>query len=170
MIAIIASVIIALCVQSLEARRARAARLEEEVRLLKIIGQFVFEVRAKLRDIDEHDVPYLHHKWVAIDEPIASLRAIAFDKYPSERPAFAVATSLTSYRFLREAREKVGQTAGTANEARHIDESRRHARDGFFRAELEIQAALEARKSSLPQVQIDFDRGVAIRTLIPDPV
>lgn len=168
--AIFASAALALVIQRREATRERAAKHEEDVRLLKIIGQFVFDVRAKLRDIDEHDIPYLHHNWTAIDETMQSLRAIPFDKYPAEQPAFAVATSLTSYRFLRDARDKLGLSAGSTQQANHIDKSRQHARDGFFRAEQEIEAALVLRGSSLPKMQIDFENGVSIRTLEPDPI
>jgi hypothetical protein len=169
-LAIIASAAVAILVQQLEAHRARAAKLEQEIRLLKIIGQFVFEVRAKLRDIDEHDIPYLHRNWTAVDAPVACLRATPFDAYPVENAAFAVATALLSYQFMRDACDKLGLSVGTAEQAAHIDKSRQHALSGFFRAENEIEAALIQRGSKLPRMQIDFDNGVSIRTLEPHPL
>jgi hypothetical protein len=169
-LAIIASAAVAIFVQRLEARRARAATLEQEVRMLKIVGQFVFEVRAKLRDIDEHDIPYLHDNWTAVDAPVACLRATPFDAYPVENAAFAVATALLSYQFMRDARDELGSSGGTAEQAAHIDKSRQHALAGFFRAENEIEAALIKRGSKLPRMQVDFDNGVSIRTLEPNPL
>lgn len=168
--AVIAAAIVAIFVQQLEGRRARAAKLDQEVRMLKIIGQFVFEVRAKLRDIDEHDIPYLHQSWTAIDAPVACLRATPFDAYPVENAAFAVATALLSYQFMRDARDKLDSSGGTAEQSAHIDKSRQHALAGFFRAENEIEAALIKRGSKLPRMQIDFENGVSIRTLEPDPL
>ena len=51
----------------------------------------------------------------------------------------------------------------------HIEQSSQHALARFFRAEQEIEA-LAARGSKLPRMQIDFEHGVSIRTLEPDPV
>jgi hypothetical protein len=165
-----ASAAVAILVQQLEARRVRAAEVEHEIRLLKIIGQFVFEVRAKLRDIDQHDIPYLKRNWTALDAPVACLRATPFDAYPVESVAFSVATALLSYQFMRDASEQLGSSVGSADQAAHIDKSRQHALAGFFRAENEIEAALIRRGSKLPRMQIDFETGVSIRTLEPDPL
>lgn len=72
-----------------------------EVLLLKIVGQFVFEVRAKLRMIEEEELPARHGNWTAIESPIESIGAVSFDRYPDERAAFATSKALLSYRFMR---------------------------------------------------------------------
>ena len=168
--AIFASAAIVLWVQRREAARERAARTQEEVRLLRIVGQFVFDVRAKLRDIDEHPMPHLHRKWTAIEAPVASLRALAFDRSPAESAAFSVSVALLSYQFMRDAYDALGTKLGTGEQIDAIEKSRAHTRDGFFRAEEAIEAALVARGSQLPRIEIDFGNGVLIRTLEPDPV
>lgn len=169
-LAIAASAAVVMLVQRIEARRARDAKAEEEARLLKILGQFVFDVRAKLRDIDEHPIPYLHSNWMAIEGPIACIRATPFDRYPVDSIAFAVAAALVSYDFMREAAGKLGTSAGSAAQADGIDRSRQHALACFFRAEQEIEAALVVRGSKLPRIEINFESGTSIRTLEPDPV
>lgn len=105
--AIAASAAVVMLVQRAEARRDAEARNAEEIRLLKIVGQFVFEVRAKLRDIDYHPIPYLHSNWMAIEAPIACIRATPFDRYPANSAAFAVASALVSYDFMREPLESL---------------------------------------------------------------
>ncbi len=171
-LAIVASVAIVFFVQRSEARRELAGKKAEDIRLLRIVGQFVFDIRAKLRDIEEHDIPYMHRNWTAIDESAACLRNIPFERYPSEKFAFAVATALLSYRFLRDASDKlIEYTLNQSKlQAAHIDRSRQHALDGFFRAEEVAEGALMKRGSELARMQIDFGNGVVIRTLEPDPV
>lgn len=167
--AIIASAAVVLIVQRHEARRTRAAKNEEEVRVLKITGQFVFDVRAKLRHLEGQELPHLHRNWTAIESPVAALRAIPFDRYPAENAAFAVAVAMLRYQFMRDTYTKLQDKSGTMQQITATDKSRRHTLDGFFRAEEEIEAALVARGSKLPRMELDFDDGVLIRTLEPDP-
>ncbi|WP_218511977.1 hypothetical protein [Variovorax sp. dw_308] len=169
--AIIASAAVVLLVQRHEAQRERAVKNAEEVRILKIVGQFVFDVRAKLRDIEEHPLPHLHRTWTAVEAPVASLDAVPFDRYPAENAAFAVAVAMLSYGFMREAYATLDEgEMGTSEQIIHIEASRHHALGGFFRAEQEIEAALVARGSRLPRMQINFEHGVSVRTLEADPV
>jgi len=153
-----------------QAKLQREQMTKAEVLLLKIVGQFVFEARAKLRMIDEEDMPARHGSWTAIDSPIESIEAVSFDRYPDERAAFATSKALLSYRFMRASYEKVGTSIGTLDQSAHIDESRRYAVSQFLLAEQAIEAALVARASKLPLMQIGFEDGSAMRTLEADPV
>lgn len=169
-LAIIASAAVVLLVQRAQVRRDRDTKNKEEVRLLRLVGQFVFDVRAKLRDIEGHAIPFLHRNWTAIEAPIACVREVPFYRYPVESVAYAVAAALLTYDFLRAACEKLGTDLGTAADAAHIDESRQHALECFFRAEQAIEEALVQRGSQLQRIRISFGNEVFIETLVRDPV
>lgn len=169
-LAIASSAAVVLLTQRAEANRAFDLKRRDEIRLLQIVGQFVFDARAKLRDIEDHLLPHMHRNWTSIESPVACIRATPFDRYPSEAAAFAVATALVSYDFLRAASDKLEGTVGTLEQAAHIDRSRLHALAGFYRAEQAIDDALLARNSRLPLMEITFEGGGSIRTLEPDPI
>ena len=169
-IAILASTAIAILIQRHAARRENAAKLADESRLLRLMGQFVFDARAKLRHVEETQLPHLHRDWAPIDAPIASIRAIPLDKHPAERAAFAIALALQSYEFMREEYAKMGNTDGTRSEVDKVGEARRYAIAVFLSAEQLIEAALADRGSELLKTQIDFPDGISIRTLEPDPI
>lgn len=153
-----------------QSKLQREQATKGEVLLLKIVGQFVFEVRAKLRMIEEEDLPARHGNWTAIESPIESIEAVSFDRYPDERAAFATSKALLSYRFMRAAYAKRGSALGTADQSADIDESRRYAVSQFLLSEQAIEAALVARASKLPLMRIGFEDGSAMRTLEADPV
>lgn len=171
MIAIAASTAVAIIVQRHSSRRERESKRQEEVRLLRLMGQYVFEVRAKLRHIEAHDIPFLHADWTAIDGPIDSIQAIPLDKHPSERAAFSISIALVAYQFTRNAYAKLKpHSMATEEQAEQINRSLREAVQKFFLAEKMINEALKDRMSELLMTEVDFQDGIVIRTLQPDPV
>lgn len=150
-------------------RLQAAERTAEAVRLLKIVGQFAFEVRAKLRLMEEDDLPQLRRDWTSIEGPVAALQAIAFDRYPVEEASFAVASALLSYRFMRDAYKLNDERIGlTTDQVALINRSRQHTLAAFFRAEQMVSEALLARGSALPAIELGFGDGLVVRTLDPD--
>lgn len=144
-------------------------RIAEAVRLLTIVGQFVFEVRAKLRLMDEDEFPHLRRDWTSVEAPVASLEAIPFDRYPVEDASFAVASALLSYRFMRDAYKLNDEQIGlTLEQVALINRSREHTLDAFFKAEELVHEALVVRGSALPKIELGFGDGLAVRTLERD--
>lgn len=150
-------------------RLSSLERTAEAVRLLKIVGQFVFEVRAKLRLMDEDDLPQLRRDWASVEAPVAALDAIPFDRYPVEDASFAVASALLSYRFMRDAYKLNEDQIGlTLEQVALINRSREHTLAAFFKAEELVHEALVARGSALPKIELGFGDGLAVRTLERD--
>lgn len=170
-IAIMASAGVAVLVQHHMVRREREIKREEEVRLLRLMGQYVFEVRAKLRHIEAHDIPFLHSNWTAIEGPVASIHAIPLEKHPSERAAFSISIALVAYQFTRDAYAAMKpHSMATPEQAEHINRSLREAVIKFFAAETKIHEALLERASELLKTEVDFQDGILIRTLEADPM
>ena len=168
--AILVSVLIAVGVQHLEARRANRSKIEEENRLLRLMGQFVFDVRAKLRHIEELEIPHRYTQWGPINSSIAALRAIPLEKHPVERVAFRIAIALQGYDFMREEYDKIGDSLGTFDEVQKVGNARGHTLTAFFNAEKLIEEVLAKRGSGLLRTKIDFPNGVSICTLEADPI
>jgi hypothetical protein len=170
-IAIIVSAAIAVLVQQHSVRREREIKREEEIRLLRLIGQYVFEIRAKLRHIETHQIPFLHDNWTAIEGPISSIQAIPLEKHPSERAAFSISIALVTYQFTRNAYATIKPNSMvTREQAEQIEKSLRETVTKFFAAEQMIHKALLERTSELLKTEIGFEDGIVIRTLEPDPV
>jgi hypothetical protein len=153
-----------------QAHLQKIAKIEDEVRLLKIVGMFVFDARAKLREMEERVMPHRRLDWTSIEAPVASIRAVPVDRYPEEGAAFAVASALLSYNFMRDDYARLGTSEGTLEEAAAINRSRSQTVVSFFQAEQAIDLALRSRGSQLVTMQVLFEHGVLIRSLTLDPI